>query len=168
MKKFICSICLMAFMAPAFAIDDITPKWEDFSPQEYSSNLKYIKDDTFVAKHPFVTLLGYLTIIGIPFALVTTSRSNAIDTNNYWYQRKQDFEKELNLCKKIKNYDSRINAYMQLRHNEQAKTAHMESLLMQEQQIYATNNAAIQTQNAINNANRPKTYTQYGNTIYSY
>ena len=68
----------------------------------------------------------------------------------------------------IKNNDTRINAYMLLRQNEQNKNAQRESELLQKQQIRATNYSAIQAQNSINNANSPKTYYQTGNYIYQY
>jgi len=156
------NLCACTFV---FA-DEYAPKWEKVAPDYV--NVQYKKNETFAYNHPALNYLTAITIVGLPISMVSIYKSESINTNNYWYERKQQFDDEIKMCEQIKSNDNRINCYMTVSHNEQNKTMQREQLLLQEEQIRMNNYNARRTQNAINNANRPRTYYNTGNYMYSY
>lgn len=115
MKKLLIMLCMFCLCLPCFAEDIV--EWSSIAPSEYI-NAEYIENDTFVNKHLLASTLSIFTIVGIPFVIKSSIKSNDINTNNYWYERRKNFEKEKAICMQIKDKDKQIESLIKLRQNE--------------------------------------------------
>ncbi len=167
MKKIILLICLLLSNS-AFALSEKdVPTWKDIAPVQYSENLEYIKDETIHGTKPALNIFYGITVVGLPTAIYSYNKHKKIETNNYWYQRKLDFNKELNLCNAMKNNDNKMSCYLAVRHNEQMKTYQRESLILIQEQISASR-AAARGYNSLYYRNRMRMQSTLDGLFYGY
>lgn len=170
MKKIIILLLLIGINIQMSLASVPEPKWENIAPEGYA-NAEYQENTTFDNKHPYLSTLTAMTIVGLPVAITSRNRSEKIDTSNYWFKRKNEFDEQKEFCKAIKNQDSKMNCFNSLIQSEHNKTAQREQILLQQQAIRQNAYNAMQTRNAINsmnnNLNRQNNYSRNIN-IYSY
>ncbi|MBQ7126870.1 hypothetical protein IJO12_07275 [bacterium] len=136
MKKILFLLIILFSMNSVIAIEsDITPNWNNVAPNKYAKDLQYIENNTFANKHPMLNSLSTMTIVGIPFAIKSKRNSTNIEENNYWYNRKQEFESQINLCKQLTDQNAKINCFSTVRQNEQTQTAQKKQADLQEKLI---------------------------------
>lgn len=133
------------------------PKWENIAPNKYAGQLEYKENKTFSHNHPYLDSLTCLTIVGIPFVLVSRNRSYEINKNNYWYKRQVEFNQQLALCEQMENQDNKLKCYMFLYQNEQYKTIAKEQTDTLENINYQVSRPHYSNSST----------TQYGNTYYT-
>lgn len=166
MKKIVILFVMFCFNFPAMA-EIQPPRWEEFCPREYV-NAEYIKDNT---PSSIVNLLLAYSIIGFPFALHNINKSSLIESNNYWYNRRIEFEQKLNSCKNITNESQLIYQYLSIKQDELSKNANRKMNIMQAQQNAIAIQQNIQRSNLqsqINNIQTQNTFNQIQNNLRSY
>ena len=105
------------------ATDNI-PQWSEFCPANYL-NSEYKN----MGIMPGLLVLGgipvTLTVIGAPFGLgmisIGSMIANQRNYNNYWVNRRWQFNQEINSCKSTSDINAQINCFMQLRQIEYQK-----------------------------------------------
>lgn len=147
---------------------DFTPQWSNIAPAEYSKDIQYIENNTFDKKHPCLSVVTAMTLVGVPVVVASRNRSEKIETNNYWYGRKNEFNEQINICKQMKNSDNKMACYNNVVQAEHSKTAQRQQLQMQQRANAINTYNSIQLQKSINNLNKPATYMKTGNFIYKY
>ena len=147
---------------------DFAPQWSNIAPAEYSGNIQYIENDTFDKKHPYLSVATAATLVGVPIVVTSRNRSAQIETNNYWYRRKKEFDEQVKICKQMKNSDNKMACYNGIIQSEHLKTTQRQQLQMQQKANAINTYNGLQLQNSINNLNKPTTYMQMGNFIYKY
>lgn len=168
MKKLICLFILICLDCPAWA-GDFAPQWSEFCSRGYS-RAEYkepIKRNPLIKPIAFVGQVCTLNIIPLYWGIL--KRDDEIKTNNYWVDRRHQFEDEIKLCDEYDSKDSKLSCYMNVRQLELNKNADYnniiiarENLRMQRlqyiQQVQANNNL----NNINNNLNRTNNYLRYG------
>ena len=151
---------------------DFVPKWSNIAPAEYSNDIQYIENNTFNKKYPVLSVFTAMTLVGVPVFVVSKNKSEEIETNNYWYMRKNEFDEQVNFCKQMNNNDNKMACFNNLIQAEHFKTVQHEQMQLQQRANAINAYNGLQLQNSINNLNnsinRPATYMQTGNFIYKY
>lgn len=168
MKKFLLMLLFLSCSTSFASEIDFAPKWSNIAPAEYSKDIQYIENNTFDKKHPYWSVATAMTLVGVPVVVTSRNRSEKIETNNYWYNRKTEFDEQVAICKQMKNNDNKMACYNHLIQAEHNKTAQKQQLQMQQRANAINAYNGIQMQNAINNLNKPATYMRTGNFIYKY
>ena len=169
MKKILIALLICSFCLSVYADEvDFSPKWANIAPAEYSNDVQYIENNTFNKKHPVLAVFTAMARVGVPVGVVSKNKSEEIETNNYWYMRKNEFDEQVNFCKQMNNNDNKMACYNNLIQSEHSKTAQRQQLQLQQRANAINAYNGMQLQNSINNLNKPATYTQIGNFIYKY
>lgn len=168
MKTILVMLLLLCFASPAFA-EIQPPQWNEFCPSKYL-NTEYkepIKRNQLIKPIAFVGQVCTLNIVPVYWGII--KRDNAIVTNNYWVNRRTQFENELNLCSENDNKSDKINCYMNIRQLEFSKNAQLknEQIALENQRLQRlqyvqqihTNSNLNSINNNLNNVNR---YMRYG------
>jgi len=79
---------------------DIEPKWSEFCPKEFCESLPEVPP---VLKSK-AALAGAIVLMPVwpltlPFVAGRLRKINHANLANYWYDRRKDFEKELEICR---------------------------------------------------------------------
>ena len=112
MKKILIALLICSFCLSVYADEvDFSPKWANIAPAEYSNDVQYIENNTFNKKHPVLSVFTAMTLVGVPVVVVSKNKSEEIETNNYWYMRKNEFDEQVNFCKQMNNNDTKMACY---------------------------------------------------------
>jgi hypothetical protein len=117
------------------------PQWSELCPGIYcaSSTIEIPEAKPHVGVG-FAVLAGFVPIL-IPFEIIKERQANKSDwavrralSQNYWVQRRGDFEREISQCQQMKDNDKLVDCYMQVRQNETNKNqARRQEMLMIDQ-----------------------------------
>lgn len=156
-------ICFLIISQSVFAYGE--PQWNEFCPPEYVAvNYKEkIKRNAVLKPLAVVGQICTLNIIPIYWAM--QKRDAKIIENNYWVQRKQQFNNEIEMCKQYSSNDSKLSCYMNVRQLEFNKTAQYENLMVAQEQMRLQRLQyvqQIQTNSNLNNINSNLNYRRYG------
>ena len=158
--KRITSIMLGVIIAVAPVLASEVVEWNSIAPSEYQ-NATYQKDDTMFKNHRGLAALSAATIVGLPATVISKNKSLKIEENNYWAQRRADFETQRDMCKLLKDDDKRTECFINLRASEIGKTQQRNyeqaQLNVQRQQAVILNNMNT----GINNINSNLNYYRY-------
>lgn len=113
MKKLVCLLMLFALGCPVLA-EIQPPQWSEFCPSEYV-NAEYIQDNTFPN---WANALLACSIVGLPIAVHDKNKYDYIATNNYWVDRRHNFESKLKSCDGITNENELMYKYLSIRQAE--------------------------------------------------
>lgn len=111
----------------------------------------------------FIGQICTLNIIPVYWAM--EKRDAKIVENNYWTQRKQQFDNEIVMCKQYSSNDSQLSCYMNVRQLEFNKTAQYDNLMMAKEQIRLQRLQyvqQVQTNSNLNHINNNLNYRRYG------
>lgn len=171
-KLFLVGFAILVSISVSIAEEVV--QWDTIAPQEYV-DAQYTDDTTLIKNHPLKSYFYVMSGVGIPHVISEAKKSNAIAINNYWYERRKSFEIQRDMCKQLKDDDSRMSCFINLRESELQKTANKRMEQLQKQQINAINSVSSsiddlnKTNKNINNnlyninnsINRPRSYTIY-------
>lgn len=161
MKKLITLVLLMALGCPVFAQIQ-APKWSEFAPSGYSK-VEYIKDDTLPN---WANVLLACSIVGSPIAIYNKNKYEQIESNNYWYSRRKEFEERLNSLQNITNENELAYEYLSIRQDELSKNANRKMSIMQNQQRYLATQQRIQNANSQDWTDQLTNYNNFKNFGY--
>lgn len=103
MKKIFLILILFLFLNVKVNADEYyTPQWSEFCPLKYLC-VEYIDYKQLKPSQK----LGY-------FFKSFISSENIIKTNNYWVERRNDFETEINFCNEIPKNTDKVSCYIQV------------------------------------------------------
>lgn len=173
MKKILLLFLLLCTNSPVLA-DIQPPQWSEFCNPRYI----HAEHQEYKKRNPIVKQLAYIgqicTLNIVPFYWNIITSDNKVWANNYWVERKEQFENEINMCKQSRDNDNSISCYMNIRQLELSKNAQLKNEAIAEenqrlqriqllQQIQMNNNI----RNMNYNLNAPRTYyvksNGYGN-----
>lgn len=143
MKKIIL-LFILTFGLPVLAVNDLAPQWGEFCPRKYE-DAEYMSARNFQRTfnerlaHPVAYRVFKYSIIGLPIAISAYNQQYAEQLRaNYWVDRRDKFNNEINLCDQNSNKDNVINCYMNVRQLELTKNHEYN------QQIIALENQRLQ------------------------
>lgn len=84
------------------ADENFTLQWSNFCPREYSS-----------AEYIYYNQLKTSEKAGYIFKNIFAGK-DYIKLNNYWVERRNDFETEINFCNEIPEYTDKVGCYFQV------------------------------------------------------
>ena len=144
MKKLVCLFMLFALGCPVLAVSDFAPRWSGFCPRKYE-DAEYMSARTFQKSfygrltHPMAYRIFKYSIIGLPIAISAYNQQYTEQLRaNYWADRRNKFEDEVNLCGQSENKDNVVNCYMNVKQLELNKNHEYN------QQIIALENQRLQ------------------------
>ena len=172
-KLFLIGTLAILLPISASSADEVVT-WDTIAPPEYV-DAQWTEDNTFINKHPIASAFSAMSIVGMPRVLSSIKESNSINANNYWYERRKNFEIQRDMCKQLKDADKRTECFINLRQSELQKTADKRMEQIQRQQLNAIRSVGSsiddlnRTNKNINNnlyninnsINRPRSYTIY-------
>ena len=166
MKKLVCLLMLFALGCPVLA-EIQPPKWEEFAPDGYA-NVEYIE---YKGLNPALGMLLACSIVGSPIAFADLNKQSRVESNNYWYNRRKEFEQEINSCKNAANESELSYGYLSIRQNELSKNTDRKMSIMQAQQNYTATQQNVQRSNLqsqINNVQTQNTFNQIQRNLRGY
>lgn len=168
MKKFIALFLLLCFYCPVFA-EVMPPRWSEFCAHGYveAGYKEHIKRNPLVKPIAFVGQVCTLNIIPLYWNII--KRDNEVNTNNYWVDRRHQFEDEIKTCNEYENKDNKLSCYMNIRQLEHNKNVDynnniiaQENLRMQRLQYMQQVQTNSNLRNINNNLNNTNRYLRYG------
>jgi len=128
------------------------PSWSEFCPPQYvnAGEMEVVKPNALVQ-----FLLG-ASLIGIPSASYRLNNYNNALLNNYWANRKRQFDSEIALGSNSQNNDNKIMYYMNVRQIELDKNNQLKNEQLAQQSLYLQKLQMIQrmnTNSTLNNIN---------------
>lgn len=133
MKKSIILIGLLMITQSAQAYFE--PQWSEFCPVQYI-NAEYRNK---IERNPVIKPLAFVgqvcTLNIVPVYWTLQKRDAEVVENNYWVQRKQQFNNEIETCKQYNSNDNQLSCYMNIRQVEANKNAQYENVLIAKEQM---------------------------------
>ena len=117
------------------------PLWSELCPGIYCASSTIEIPEALPYASPGLTVLAVFVPIFAPMAIIREKKAKERNldirkalSQNYWVQRRGEFEREIAQCQQINDNDKLVSCYMDIRKNEANKNqARRQEMLMIEQ-----------------------------------
>jgi len=160
------NLLMLTFLFQTAVYADVpSPQWLEFCPYKYQNaqNKQDIKYNPLIKPTAFVAQVCTLNLV--PFYWNIQKSEKEVVTNNYWVNRKLQFDNEISLCAQSENTDNKVMCYMNVRQIEQGKNAQFQNAQIAEENLKLQKLRTIQqieTNNNLYNINNSLNGMRYG------